>query len=397
MEVVKKIFFNGLNELRAFAALSVIFYHIELFKSRDHIGSLFDINFFNYFIGRLGKNGVYLFFVLSGFLITYLLLKEKEKYQTILFKKFYLRRIFRIWPLYYLIVGISFLVIPFIANTSEIFRNTPYYFNAISNSENYTYTSFLTYLFFLPNIALDFFGFRVVGCTQSWSVGVEEQFYILWPLLIFIFNRKTIVKVFLLLIVVFVFSHVFFQPDLVARLAKTVGHELKILPIIYKIVKIIPFEFMAIGAIGGYLYNYYAKEITIITKSKYTYFITIASIFCLLFFSIISIYLQSILLSVFFLFLIITTINDDNKTVFRNEYLSYVGTISYGVYMYHPFILFLVFPFINEYFPAKDGVLIYNVMVYLFVFGLTILLSHLSYKYFELAFIKIKDTKYKTL
>lgn len=397
MEVVKKIFFNGLNELRAFAALSVIFYHIELFKNRDHIGSLFDISFFSYFIGRLGKNGVYLFFVLSGFLITYLLLKEKEKYKTILFKKFYLRRVFRIWPLYYLIVGISFLIIPFIANTSEIFRNTPYYFNAISNSGNYTATSFLTYLFFLPNIALDYFGFRVVGCTQSWSVGVEEQFYILWPLLLFIFSRKTIVKIFILLIVVFVFSHVFFQPDLVARLTKSIGVNLKILSAIYKIVKIIPFEFMAIGAIGGYLYHYFAKEINIFSKSSYTYFIILSSIFFLLFFSIISIYLQSVLLSVFFLLLILTTINDDNKTVFRNKYLSYIGTISYGVYMYHPFMLFLVFPFINEYFPAKNSTLLYNSLVYFFVFGLTIFLSHLSYKYFELRFIKIKDTKYKTL
>lgn len=397
MEVVKKIFFNGLNELRAFAALSVIFYHIELFKNRDHVGSLFDISFLSYFIGTLGKNGVYLFFVLSGFLITYLLLKEKEKYQTILFKKFYLRRVFRIWPLYYLIVGISFLIIPLIANSSEIFRNTPYYFNAISNPGNYTTTSFLTYLFFLPNIALDFFGFRIVGCTQSWSVGVEEQFYILWPLLIFIFSRKTIVKVFMLLIITFVFSHVFFQPDLVARLAKTIGFELKILPVIYKIVKLIPFEFMAIGAIGGYLYHNYSREITIFSKSRYTYYTILLFIFILLFFSIIPIYLQSILLSVFFLCLILTTINDDNKTVFRNKYLSYVGTISYGVYMYHPFILFLVFPFVNEYFPAKSGTLLYNSMVYLFVFGLTILLSHLSYKYFELRFIKIKDTKYKTL
>ncbi len=397
MEVVKKIFFNGLNELRAFAALSVIFYHIELFKSRDHIGSLFDINFLSYFISRLGKNGVYLFFVLSGFLITYLLLKEKEKYQTILFKKFYLRRIFRIWPLYYLIVCISFVIIPFLANSSDIFRNTPYYFNAISNPENYTISSFLTYLFFLPNIALDYFGFRVVGCTQSWSVGVEEQFYILWPLLIFVFNRKTIVKVFILLIIVFVLSHVFFQPELVARLNKIIGFNLKILAAIHKMVKIISFEFMAIGAVGGYLYNYFTKEITVVTKSKYTYYGIIVSLFFLLFFSIVPTYLQSILLSIFFLLLILTTINDDNKIVFRNKYLSHIGTISYGVYMYHPFILFLVFPFINEYFPAENSFLLYNLLVYLFVFGLTILLSHLSYKYFELTFIKIKDTKYKTL
>jgi peptidoglycan/LPS O-acetylase OafA/YrhL len=88
--IEKKIFFNGLNEIRAFAALSVIFHHIELFKNRDHISSLFESNFFSYFIGTVGKNGVHLFFVLSGFLITYLLLKEKEKCNTIFFKKFFL-------------------------------------------------------------------------------------------------------------------------------------------------------------------------------------------------------------------------------------------------------------------------------------------------------------------
>ena len=397
MEVVKKIFFNGLNELRAFAAISVIFYHIELFKSRDHIASLFDFSFLTYFMARLGKNGVYLFFVLSGFLITYLLLKEKEKYQTILFKKFYLRRIFRIWPLYYFIVFLGFIVIPFLANTFDIFKNTPYYFNLISNAKNYSILSFLAYFLFMPNLALEYFGLLVVGCTQTWSVGVEEQFYILWPLLVFVFNRRIIVKVFALIIVTFIFCHIFFQPDIVPKMAKIISTDLRIFSIIYKVVKIIPFEYMAIGAIGGYFYKNYSNKIVFYTKSKYIYIAIMGSIFILMFFSIIPIYLQSVVLSVFFLFLIITSINDDNAIVFRNKYVSYLGTISYGIYMYHPFFLFLVFPFVNEYFPAGDNLLYYNVLVYLFVFGLTILLSHLSYKYFELGFIKIKDTKYKTL
>ena len=59
-------------------------------------------------------DGVSIFFVLSGFLITYLLLTEKEKFKTISVKRFYIRRILRIWPLYYLVVILALYVFPHI-------------------------------------------------------------------------------------------------------------------------------------------------------------------------------------------------------------------------------------------------------------------------------------------
>jgi peptidoglycan/LPS O-acetylase OafA/YrhL len=85
-----KVFFKGLNELRCVAALTVVFHHIELFKYRDSKPSLFSTSL-EYLIAHIGKNGVYLFFVLSGFLITYLLLQEKQKNKTINLLKFYLQ------------------------------------------------------------------------------------------------------------------------------------------------------------------------------------------------------------------------------------------------------------------------------------------------------------------
>lgn len=376
----KKIFFNGLNELRAFAALFVIFHHIELFKNRDHSGSLFELRYFTYFINSVGKNGVYLFFVLSGFLITFLLLKEKEKLNTILFRKFFLRRIFRIWPLYYLIVAIGFVLVPYLAGTFDLFKNTPYYFELISNPENYSLKAFSLYLLFLPNLALDYFNIIVVGSSQAWSVGVEEQFYVIWPLLIFVFARKKIIYVFLVLLLSLMFIHVFFQPFF-----------------IFKILKIFPFEFMAIGSIGGYLYFYHKDKIVFFTKYKIIYILLITGILSLMFIPVVNLYLQSVFLSFLFLGLILTTINDQNKYVFRNKYMSHIGRISYGVYMYHPFILFLVFPLANTYFSYKGEMFFYNLFVYVFVFTLTILLSHFSYKYFESIFINIKDTKYKSL
>ena len=393
--IEKKIFFNGLNELRAFAALAVIFHHIELFKSRDHISSLCESPFFSYFIGTVGKNGVHLFFVLSGFLITYLLLKEKEKYKTILFKKFFLRRIFRIWPLYYLIVFIGFILIPFLAHNFDIFERVPFYYELISNPKNYSLNAVLLYLLFLPNLALLYF--RVPGCSQAWSVGVEEQFYILWPLLIYVFSRKKIVWVFVLLLLIFIFSHIFIQPDSFHLLPKNSSFTAMLTPRIYLILKILPSEYMTIGAIGGYLYTYYKAKINSFSKSKIFYLMTVFFVFSLLFFPLTPGYLKDITLGFLFLILILITISENNAIVFRNKKMMYLGKISYGIYMYHPFVMFLVFPFANTYFKDNHSTLYYNLFVYSFVFCITILLSHLSYKYFESVFIKIKDTKYKSL
>lgn len=257
-----KVFFNGLNELRAFAAIAVIFYHVELFKNGDNITSLLDSIYFSYFIKRLGVIAVYLFFVLSGFLITYLLLIEKEKANTILFKNFYFRRIYRIWPLYYVVLFIGFIIIPFLTNNFKIFENTPYFFSLISSTENYSLKSILLYLFFLPNVALTHFNIILVGCSQAWSVGVEEQFYILWPLIIFVFNKKRMRFFFTLLLILFISLNLSFY-YLIGFNALTV-----VLSYINKIITIIPFEFMTIGAIGGYAFVYHSERIIAFTKLK---------------------------------------------------------------------------------------------------------------------------------
>lgn len=372
----KKVFFSGLNELRALAAFSVILSHIELFKQRDGIGSLYDSSYLAYFIERIGKNGVYLFFVLSGFLITYLLLVEKDKNNKISFKNFYLRRIFRIWPLYYLILLISFILIPFLVSHFSIFQLTPYYFSRISNPANYDTRSIILYLLFLPNLAL-FIRKAVVGSTQLWSVGVEEQFYLVWPFLISKF-RKKLFLVFLLIICSFVFFN------------------LVNIKYISSFVKIVPFEFMAIGGIGGYLFHFKRKKIENIFSSPYLYGTIICLIVIAALIPMTKIYLQNIGLGFLFLVLILSTIQESNSLAFRSRFFSFLGKISYGLYMYHPFIMFLVFPFANKLFNPQSDVVAYNLFVYFFVCLLTIGISYISYKYFESKFIRIKDTKYKS-
>jgi peptidoglycan/LPS O-acetylase OafA/YrhL len=166
-------------------------------------------------------------------------------------------------------------------------------------------------------------------------------------------------------------------------------------PRIYLILKILPIEYMTIGAIGGYLYAYQKDKINLFSKSSFSYLLVILITSLFLFIPIVEKYLQNIILSILFLVLILITINDENTMAYRNKVFSYLGSISYGIYMYHPFVMFLVFPFANTY--LKNNIIGYNVFVYGLVVGLTLIISHLSYKFIELRFIKYKDKRYKSL
>src|ERR1051326_1775359 len=103
-----KVYFPGLNGLRFLAAFAVVITHVELLKGQVGLPN----HWTNPVIFNLGGLGVYFFFVLSGFLITYLLLAEKDKTGTIRIGNFYIRRILRIWPLYYFLVLLGFFVLP---------------------------------------------------------------------------------------------------------------------------------------------------------------------------------------------------------------------------------------------------------------------------------------------
>ena len=112
-EIEKTVYLPGLNGLRAIAALSVLFAHI----SQDGIAD-FGLTGLRDF--PMAGYGVTLFFVISGFLISFLLIKEIEKTKTIDIKKFYLRRILRIWPIYYLFIAICFLSLYFLDQSKFI-------------------------------------------------------------------------------------------------------------------------------------------------------------------------------------------------------------------------------------------------------------------------------------
>jgi len=125
-----------------------------------------------YFITQFGWIGVDLFFVLSGFLITGILLDSK--YNEHYWRNFYRRRALRILPLYYFVVLVTWLTILFIEKAPERLQG---------------YDSFTWFFTFTPNIAMglknDFlYHSHIFNLNHLWSLAIEEQFYLFWPLIV---------------------------------------------------------------------------------------------------------------------------------------------------------------------------------------------------------------------
>ena len=110
----KKIYFKNLDGLRCVGAIVIIVHHIEQNKDTFKIPNFWH-NPTLHFLGPLSLN---MFFTLSGFLITYLLLQEYNNNSGINIKSFYIRRILKIWPLYFVLVILGFFVLPAISLTN---------------------------------------------------------------------------------------------------------------------------------------------------------------------------------------------------------------------------------------------------------------------------------------
>ena len=137
-----------------------------------------------------GKIGVTLFFSLSGFLITALLFNELDATHTIRLKDFYIRRILRIWPLYYWLVFLGLVVLNRIPALKIPVLSEGMY-------DHITALSLLNVLLIIPN----FTHLYIPYSDQRWSIIVEEQFYLIQPAIVRIFRkRSTLVVVFIVLI-----------------------------------------------------------------------------------------------------------------------------------------------------------------------------------------------------
>src|SRR4051794_2984034 len=165
--------FYNLDGLRFFAAVLVILGHIEILKKDFRLPTLYPYSFFT----NAGPLAVTFFFVLSGFLISYLLIQEHKKKELqnkkIDLLRFYRKRILRIWPLYYSLVLLTFFLFPYF----KLFQY-PGYNNIFFTEQK---EPFIFYMLFCPNLANYFFG-NLYFLGQTWSLGVEEFFYVFFPI-----------------------------------------------------------------------------------------------------------------------------------------------------------------------------------------------------------------------
>ena len=162
-DVLKPSYFPFMDGMRALAIISVILCHV--FRNTEWL---------MYVDGSIG---VHVFFILSGFLITTLLLKEKIKYGNVSFKNFYGRRVLRIFPVAYL-----FILTLVLLNT--IFKL------------NISPVSFLASIFYVKNFPVGHDWYT----GHFWTLSVEEQFYLFAPVLLIV-NTNKFIKLMLLLFI----------------------------------------------------------------------------------------------------------------------------------------------------------------------------------------------------
>ena len=363
----KHVFFPGLNGLRFFAALFVLITHLELFKYLNG----FPNNWSNPLILSFGSVGVDLFFVLSGFLITYLLLVEKDATGKTSLRQFYIRRILRIWPLYFFIVFLTFLIIP-------LFPLFPF----SQGVKNHYFEKLSLYIFMLPNAALAFFP-GISYATMAWSVGVEEQFYLFWPLLI----KTTKKLVFVMLGVIAFFSAlklvIFFLMHWQSGRDYTKWKDLIVMTRI---------ECMALGGLGAYLLFYKKNAWLNIIYSPVCQWVCFLGIvpatYLLIWLGIGGI--KHWVYSLFFLGIILNVASNQKVVInLETPLLNRLGKISYGIYMYQYFSIVISISIVKQ-FISPGNMLLFNIIYYGLSFIITILISQLSYSFLELRFIKMK-------
>ena len=352
-----KFYLKGLDAYRAIAAIIVVVGHIELFKSNYHIPNLERIDFFRYTGGR---TAVMLFFALSGYLITTLLVKEKNKTQTIDLKNFYVRRILRVWPLYFTIIILCLVVLQYRPSIPTL----------------------LLCVTIFPNVA-HMLHLTWWASPQLWSLGVEEQFYVFWPFVISKSNKPLWVMTAVFIFFTFVLNHAG------AALYRLLGNE-AILNITSEMVYDLKFNCMAAGGIMAMLQNNKAKILTLFKLHSIIGYLFVVLPF-LLWFS--GFHFESYTDEFYAVLFSISIWNiAENEKVKLNidvTILKFLGKISYGIYMYHWIILTLLMSRFTTYFSNNNFAS--NFVLYAAVLSLTIIVATLSYWFFEKHFLNLKD------
>jgi peptidoglycan/LPS O-acetylase OafA/YrhL len=380
----KKLYFFGLDGLRTIACLMVVISHsgnyiFEFFCSR-----------YNNFLFKLvkdifvaGGEGVSIFFVLSGFLITYLLLIENNKTNSINVSKFYIRRILRIWPLFYFVVFFGLFIFPIIAKNIGLVHS--------QNGDIWMNIFFLNN-FDLLNLALsDNTGFNP-HLQITWSVAIEEQFYLVWPILFYIFRNKGFVLLCVSLFLLHLSFYKYIDGNETIFYFHTIGQ----------------MNNLVFGSLTAYLLFKNEKVKSYFGNQKESYRILIYFMGLLLFafrkeiIDILDLLIIRYLLMIFYSYVIVDLSFNIKSKLFKFKESSFWvknGKYTYGQYLLHPICLLFIkqsFDFmymrteIDWLFRYKENILS-SFLLLIFTLISTYLVSALSYYKLEKPFLKLKE------
>jgi len=357
-----------LDGLRGIAILLVISFHYinnQLANSTSRIGRIL------YKTTSFGWTGVDLFFVLSGFLIGTILIRNRNSPHY--FSTFYIRRIVRIIPNYYLLIGIFLLLL-----------GIPYF----SRSEFLNKGNIIpwwSYLAMVHNIfmgRLDNLGSAAVNVT--WSIGIEEQFYLIFPLIVCFAPPKWIPYILALAILLASVIRGFYA-DWIPRYV--------FLPC--------RMDSIAFGALAAYFNEKFSLKAVIKKYARWFFLVQLLNAGVILYLSLRYRDLginRHFFLAVFFSGCLVAALVYSHSffgSLLRNKLLTWIGTISYSLYLFHYLILALLQYAILHY---EGGVQLSNsrdLSVTILAMGLSLLFAWVIYRWLETPFVKFgKRFKY---
>jgi peptidoglycan/LPS O-acetylase OafA/YrhL len=363
-----KIVFPNLDGLRFFSFLIVFLTHSFATDSP----AIKQSDWYRYIKVRMFSDedlGVSFFFVLSGFLITYLLLKEREHTGKIHVGAFYMRRSLRIWPLYYFTVFFGFVIFPLLKSW---FGQVPH-----ETADPVLCSLFLNNINHIKNGLPDSSSLAVL-----WSVAIEEQFYLFWPLLFF----RTPIKYYPWIIsgiIVFSTAYRFLFYGSVLIDYHTFG----------------VIADMGIGGLGAYLSIYnkrFQNGIAALPKAFIVLLYSLLFVFlCFkkeIFSTSFMIILKPVILSVLFI-LVILEQNFCANSLFkvgRWKLISRLGKYTYGLYCLHGIAILVCATLLHKFLPYGNSWQIWLLELPASLL-LSIGMSWFSFTYFESPFLKLKS------
>lgn len=341
-----------IDGLRCFAVLSVIISHYLITDSSSE------------FIKKIPfGSGVNLFFVISGYLITAILLNKKQDIEnqttTLLkeIKNFFVKRTLRIFPIYYIVI--LFL---FIFNYNEIKDYSIYLI---------TYTT---------NIYMTFHNTYIGNKTHLWSLAVEEQFYLIWPFIIFFTKRKYFLPIILSLIVLSLCSKYYFLNYTPYQLGANAFLTSC-------------FDSLGMGALLAYLQLYHTIIFEKLINKKILLMLIIGYVLLFIFPGILSSLkplLENFATSLIYFYMVGIAAQNKfsgiTKYALENKIAVYLGKISYGIYIIHNFMGDLFYNFFAQKLPPTDH---HSIRVIYWI-CLTIIFASISWFLIEKPILKLK-------